>query len=57
MVRKMIGAIMVIAALVITALLISGGGPLVPHIVGPISLAVVGVFLLTRSNRADYPAR
>jgi hypothetical protein len=48
--------ILLIVALVIAVLLFIGGGPLVPHIVGPIFLTVVGVFLLTRKTNAVQSA-
>ncbi|MEP7288591.1 MAG: hypothetical protein ABI947_22795 [Chloroflexota bacterium] len=56
MIRKAIGTILLIVAGVITVLLLTGGGPLVPHMVGPITLAVVGVILLTRHRNAEHPA-
>ena len=53
MIRKAIGVILVIVAGVITVALLTGGGPLIPHIVGPITLAVIGVFLLTLNRNAN----
>jgi hypothetical protein len=57
MISKMLGVILLIMALVITFLLITRGGSLVPHIVGPIFLTVVGVFLLARKTNAVRSAK
>jgi len=46
MVRKGIGVVLVVVAAVIAFMLVTGGGPLIPHIVGPITLTVIGVVLL-----------
>jgi hypothetical protein len=53
MIQKAIGSVLLLVALVITILLLTGGGPLVPHMIGPITLAAVGGFLLTRPQKAD----
>lgn len=52
MIRKVIGTILVIVALVIATILFTSGGPIVPHIIGPITLTIIGVFLLTRKANA-----
>ncbi len=51
MTRKIIGTALIVAALVLSLLIISGG-TIVPHIVGPIVLAIVGVAVLTHGGRA-----
>jgi hypothetical protein len=43
---------LVIVALVIAVILLTSGGPVVPHIVGPITFTVIGVFLLLRNTNA-----
>ena len=57
MVRKTIGIILMIVAVIITVLLVTRGGTIVPHIIGPITLAIIGVFLLTRGKKAESPAK
>jgi hypothetical protein len=56
MIRKAIGIILVSLAAVITVLLVTGGGPLVPHMIGPITLAAIGVFLLAFNRNAKRSA-
>ena len=57
MVKNAIGIVLMIVAAVITFMLVTGGGPLVPHIVGPITLVVVGVILLTRKKNSERSAQ
>ena len=52
MIGKTIGTVLVIVALVIATILFTSGGPILPHIVGPITLTIIGVFLLTRKTSA-----
>ncbi len=52
MVRIGIGVVLEIMAMVIVVMLVTGGGPLLPHIVGPIALAIIGAFLLTRTRNS-----
>ena len=56
MIGKIIGTVLVIVALVIANILFTGGGPILPHIVGPITLTIIGVFLLTRKTSAARSA-
>ena len=49
-IRRAIGVVLVIAAGVL-ALLIARGGPILPHILGPVVLAIVGVLHLTGRAR------
>ena len=44
--RKIIGIICLVAALTIATLLILGGGPLLPHLAGPLAIGIAGIFLL-----------
>ncbi len=44
--QKLIGIALIIAAGVLAAKIIGNRGPILPHIVGPIVLAVIGVILL-----------
>lgn len=46
MIRKIVGTIMTFVGGVLMVILLSGGGPILPHIIGPITLVVVGVILL-----------
>jgi len=57
MIRKTIGTILVIAAGVLAVILFIGGRLIFPHIIGPITLAVIGVILLTRKKNADNSAK
>lgn len=53
MVRKIVGITLLVGALGLTAFIFLRGGPIVPHIVGPITLAVVGVLALRHERRAS----
>ncbi len=57
MIRKTIGTILVIAASALAFKILTGDGPILPHIVGPITLAVIGVILLTLKKKADTSAK
>jgi len=57
MIRKAIGAILVIAAGVVAVLLIARGGPILPHILGPVVLAIVGVLHFTVKKKADHVSK
>ena len=46
MIRKALGFVLMAVALVITFALVTGGGTLVPHIGGPIVLAIAGMALI-----------
>jgi len=56
MIRKAIGTLLVIAAIVLAAVLLLGGRLIFPHVTGPIILAVTGVILLTHKRGVDHPA-
>jgi hypothetical protein len=43
---KVIGIVLIIAAGVLAAKIIINRGPILPHIVGPTILAIIGVILL-----------
>jgi len=51
------GIVLLVAAAVIALILATGGGPVIPHIVGPITLATIGVILLTRGRNSEGAAR
>lgn len=55
MIRKFIGTILVIVAGVITIVLLTYGGPILPHIIGPITLVVIGAILLTVKRESNDP--
>jgi hypothetical protein len=55
MIRKSIGTILVIAAGVLAVILLTNG-LIFPHLIGPITLAVIGVILLARKSNADQTA-
>jgi predicted membrane channel-forming protein YqfA (hemolysin III family) len=57
MVRKAIGIILMIAAGVLAIMLLTYGGPIMPHILGPITLAIAGVLFLAIRKKADHPAK
>lgn len=57
MIRRTIGTILVVVASVLTFMLVTGGGPIFPHIIGPITLAVIGVILLTLKKKANDSAK
>ncbi len=42
------GIVLIVAAVALAAKIFTAGGPIVPHIVGPIALALLGVILLIR---------
>lgn len=54
--QKMIGAILLVASVVIAAFLLIDGKPIIPHMIGPTTLAVVGVVVLTFKERNSRPA-
>jgi len=53
MIRKTIGTILVIAAGALAFKILTGGGPILPHIVGPITLVVIGAILLTLKKKTN----
>lgn len=51
MIRKIIGTVLVATGSFFILVLIFGGGPVFPHIVGPATLAAVGMLLLTLKRK------
>jgi hypothetical protein len=52
MIRKMIGTILVLVGAFFMIVLLTGGGPVLPHIVGPATVTVLGAILLTFKRKA-----
>ena len=52
MLRKIIGTILVILGVLGIVILIFGGGPILPHIIGPITLTIVGTLILVLKRKA-----
>ncbi len=46
MIRKIIGAVLAALGAAIAIVLFTGGGPLLPHIVGPVVLIAAGAVLI-----------
>lgn len=46
MIRKIIGAILLILGVLVALVLFTYGGPVFPHLFGPIVFVAIGVFLL-----------
>lgn len=56
MVRKVVGAVLAVLGSVIAIVLLAGGGPLLPHIIGPIVLVTVGaVLILVKGTTRQSP--
>ncbi len=53
MIRKTIGTILIIVGGVLMVLLLTGGGSIFPHMIGPGSLAVIGVILLATKGKTN----
>ncbi len=53
MLRKIVGTTLVIVGSVGIVLLLTYGGPILPHIIGPIIGLLVGVVLLTFRGNAN----
>jgi hypothetical protein len=58
MIRKIVGISQVVIGIILVAIggffiivLLTGGGPILPHIVGPITVAVIGTLLLVFRRR------
>ena len=56
MIQKTIGTILVIAAGILAIVLLASG-LFFPHMIGPITLAAIGIILLTRKKNADQSTR
>jgi len=52
MLRKIIGTILVILGVLGVMVLIFGGGPILPHIIGPIALTIIGTLILVLKSKA-----
>jgi hypothetical protein len=46
MIRKIIGSILAVLGAIVATVILTGGGPILPHIIGPVVLISVGLFLL-----------
>jgi hypothetical protein len=55
MIRKIIGTILVILGGLGIVILVFGGGPILPHIVGPIALVAAGTLVLTLKRKGKQP--
>lgn len=56
MARKIIGTILTFVAGVLIVFLLTYGGPVFPHIIGPSILAVIGAILLVIKGKGNKPA-
>ncbi len=55
MLRKIVGIGLLVVGAVIFLVLLMSGGPIFPHVIGPLVLAVVGVLLLRyRSKSKEF---
>ena len=52
MIRKIIGTVLLLAAGFIAAILFTYGGPVFPHISGPIVVGAIGAFVLVYKRKA-----
>ncbi len=46
MIKKSIGVILILVGAVILIALLTGGGPMFPHVVGPAVLGITGITLI-----------
>jgi hypothetical protein len=51
MTKKIIGTVLLLVAALIAIVLFTYGGPVLPHIIGPIFFAAVGAFLLISKKK------
>jgi hypothetical protein len=56
MIKKTIGTILLIASLVLGVVLFTNGRFIFPHVIGPGSLAVIGVILLVLKSKTNKSA-
>ncbi len=56
MARKIIGTILILVGAAGIVVLLTYGGPVVPHIIGPSFLAVIGVILFAIKGKANKSA-
>ena len=55
MIRKIMGTILVILGGLGVVVLVFGGGPILPHVLGPITLAGVGTIVLAHKGKGRKP--
>jgi len=55
--KKVIGTILIVAAGIMTYVLLISGRLIFPHIIGPITLAVIGMFILFARKRIDNSSK
>ena len=56
MARKIIGMTLLIIGGLLSLVLLMYGGPILPHIIGPIILTAIGVFLLAVKGKVNKSA-
>ena len=52
MTRKIIGTVMLVIGVLGIIVLLTYGGPVLPHIIGPTALAVIGAIILLLKRKA-----
>lgn len=52
MIRKIVGGVLAALGVIVATVILTGGGPILPHIVGPIVLVSVGLVLLLMKGSA-----
>jgi hypothetical protein len=57
MIRKILGTILLVIASLVIIILLTYGGPVFPHIIGPITVAVIGAALLILGKPANNSAK
>jgi hypothetical protein len=53
MIRKIIGGILAVLGAMLATVILTGGGPVLPHIIGPVVLISVGLILLLMKGSAS----
>ena len=56
MARKIIGTILLIIGGLLGLVLLMYGGPVLPHIIGPVVLMVIGLFLVAVKGKVNKTA-
>ncbi len=51
MIRKIIGAVLLAIGVLLIFILLTYGGPIFPHIIGPVALSVIGTGMLFFKGR------
>jgi hypothetical protein len=54
MIRRTVGVILTIIGGLVIVILLSYGGAILPHIVGPITIAAIGIVLVTLKRKGDH---